>query len=119
MNVLRLPDGDPRVNEMLILLNKAVPLMVLGHGNWASAKVVNSRISCICLTFQNTSIGIVGFLDLAYNDCFEFPPRGFEVEIGLRLRQHVVYQLILYSYLMKIILFINLPLNLTINSEFE
>lgn len=56
------------VNKMLVLLHKYIPFMILWHSNWTSAEIIYDSVCCIRLTLEDACVGIVGFLDFAYDD---------------------------------------------------
>lgn len=72
-----------RVDEVRVTADEPTPFLVSGHGNWASAELLDCGVHLVCVTLENAGKGIVGFLDLAYDDGLELTPRILKVEVGL------------------------------------
>jgi hypothetical protein len=117
INVLGKSDRKFGVDEVLIILNKLVPLMVFWHCNRSSPQLLNCIVSPICLPSEDASIGIIGLLDLANNDGLEFSSRRFKIQIGLAIISNNLRDILVVTYLMKIVLLVDLLLNLAIHSE--
>jgi hypothetical protein len=45
-----------------------LPLLIFGHSNWSITEFSDHAVSIVCLALEDTSVGIVSLLNLAYND---------------------------------------------------
>lgn len=116
-----------RVHDSVLVGDEVNPFLVLGHGNGTFAKVANNVEVVLSLALQDTSIGVVSLLDLANHDGLEFAARAFEVEICLRQLVTCGHRATtatekakgsrVKTYLVEIVLLINLALNLTVDSQ--
>jgi hypothetical protein len=119
LNVLCLSNGNVGVYKMVVVLNKMDPFAILWHSNRSGSKVFHGTISSVCFTLQNAGISIVGFLDFSNNYRLKFSSRCLKIEIGLLEFQHKSSHEPSKTDLMKIILLVDLLLDLTICSELE
>lgn len=85
LDVLSIPDGYFGIDEVLIILNKFVPFVVLWHCDWPSSQLFNSIVGTFCFASEDASICIVRFLDLPYNNRLEFPARCLQIQIRLKI----------------------------------
>jgi hypothetical protein len=74
-----------RCDEMRVVADESRPFLVLGHGDWATAKALDSPIGVIAFTLENARESIVGLLDLTHDDRLEFASGGLEVEVSLAM----------------------------------
>lgn len=84
LDLLRRPHWQLGVHELRVSLDKADPFIVLGHRDRPCSQLINSVVSRVGFSLEDASVGIVGLLDLAYNNRFQLPTGRFEVQICLR-----------------------------------
>lgn len=71
VNLIRGPQGDIRINKLVIVGYEMHPLLVLGHGDWATTKLVDGIVRVVGLTLEDTSVRIVSLLDFPNNNGLE------------------------------------------------
>lgn len=77
------PERNCRVDELVVVRHKMNPFLIPGHSDRAITKLFQHVISMISLALQDSSVGVVCFLDFAHNNGFELTTRALEVQVGL------------------------------------
>lgn len=62
------PDGDARVDELVVLLHEIRPFVILGHCDRSHTEILDGSMRDISLSLENAGIRIVGFLDFSNDD---------------------------------------------------
>lgn len=68
---------------MRIASYESVPLLVPGHGNGATAQLLDCVVHFIRVSLHDAGKRIVRFLDFANYNRLEFASRVLEVQVGL------------------------------------
>lgn len=71
MNLIRGPQRNVGINELVIVGYEMHPLLVLGHGDWATTKLVDGIVRVLGLTLEDTSVRIVSLLNFSNNNGLE------------------------------------------------
>jgi hypothetical protein len=116
-NVLEPTQRQVRVDKVRIAPYKSAPFLVSGHSNWTSTEPLDSGVHLVGFALQDACECVVCFLDLTDDDRLQFAPGVLEVEIGLHMSVAVLLKRETLVYPMKIILLINLPLHLALNTQ--
>jgi hypothetical protein len=82
-DVLNATKRHVRRNEVRVGADKRRPLLVLGHGDWATAKGLNCLVRIVALALEDSSKSVVSFLDFADDNRLELTAGGLQVEISL------------------------------------
>ena len=114
---MRLAQWHPRIHEVLVVTDKSIPLGVLRHHNGPGAEAFDRLVRFVGLALENACVGIVGFLNLADHDRLELSARVFQVEEGLGSLATNHWSEDAETYLVEIVLLIDLPFNLPLNGQ--
>ena len=82
-DVLDATQWHVRRNEVRVVADESRPLLVLGHGDWATAEALNSLVGIVTFTLENARESVVGLLDLTDDDRLELTTGSLKVEVGL------------------------------------
>jgi hypothetical protein len=102
-DVLNTTKRHVRRNEVRVGADKRRPFLVLGHGDWATAKGLNCLVRIVAFALEDSSKSVVSFLDLADNNRLELTARGFEIEVGL-VKLVDVLKFIYYGFTLRLTL---------------
>lgn len=112
------PHGQLRIHKLVIALDEARPLVILGHGNRSDTEVFDRTVRCVGFALQNAGVGIVRLLDLAYDNRLQLAARGFEIKICLAdVSMNHGKEDMGRHYLVQVVLFIDLPLQLAVHGQ--
>ena len=82
-DVLDATQWHVRRNKVRVVADESRPLLVLGHGDWATAEALNSLVGIVTFTLENARESVVGLLDLTDDDRLELTTGSLKVEVGL------------------------------------
>lgn len=104
---------------MIIIFDEMSPFKVLRHRNWSSLQFLDCVVTRIGFALQYSSVSVVRLLDLADDDCLELRSGSFQVEIRLiaALGGISAGECGWFTYLVQIVLFVNLSLNLSVYGQ--
>lgn len=82
-DVLHVPERDMRIDHVVGVGDERVPFMVLRHRNRPGVQFFGGVVGLVGFTLEDVGVCIVGFLDFAHNNRFEFATGVFKVVIRL------------------------------------
>lgn len=85
VNVFDATQGNVRRDKVRVTVDECRPLLVLRHGNRATAEAFDSLVGIVTLALEDPGQSVVSLLNLTNNDGLELTAGGFEVEVGLTL----------------------------------
>lgn len=119
VNLVRRTQRHGGIDNLILVGDEVNPFLIFGHGNRTLAQFTDNIHGVFGLSLKNTGIGVVRFLNLADDNRLKLSSRALKVQVGLTKGLDVcaLIETKAQTYLVKIVLLVNLTLDLTVNGE--